>query len=105
MKAKISSRGSAVSAAIAAHKPFATHGALRGIEGHAGEGRLCGDDRDAFLAAYQSNDPIVYSVYSYQTPIAWVRKSGKVHIVKQRFSVTTSKHQGKLYALSEQVTP
>lgn len=42
----------------------------------------------------------LYVVYSYATPIAWVTIHGNaesVYRVSQKFSVTTSKHQGRLY--------
>ena len=38
----------------------------------------------------------LYIVYSYATPICWAI-GANVYKVKQRFSVTTSKHQGRLY--------
>ena len=38
---------------------------------------------------------IDYTVYSYATPIAWHTPRGW-HVVAQRFSVTTSKHQSKV---------
>lgn len=56
------------------------------------------DSERAVLNAENPYD-IVYVVYSYETPIAWVRRDGSTYTVKQRFSVTTSKHQGKLYTL------
>lgn len=37
---------------------------------------------------------ILYTVYSYATPIAWVRNDGSTYVVEQDFSVTTSKHKG-----------
>jgi hypothetical protein len=43
---------------------------------------------------------ITYVVWSYATPIAWVRKDGSVYTVAQRFSPTTSKHQGMLHMLT-----
>lgn len=36
---------------------------------------------------------LAYVVYSYDTPIGWVKTDGSVHLVAQRFSPTTSKHQ------------
>lgn len=43
---------------------------------------------------------IVYVVFSYDTPIAWVRSDGTEYRVSQKFSQTTSKHQGRLYTLN-----
>jgi hypothetical protein len=60
-------------------------------------GRLSGDERDRFNT--DSTNGLSYVVYSYATPIAWVTKDGTVYKVTQKFSVTTSKHQGKLYTL------
>lgn len=104
---RLTTRGRAVAEAIARHETFTTHGALRGREGYESAGRLAGDDRDAFNAVTSDSkgDPIVYSVYSYSTPIAWVLRSGAVYIVKQKFSRTTTKHQGNLYLLKSEVTP
>jgi hypothetical protein len=76
--------------AIAYREPFQAS-ALSGENGptyHAG--RLYGEDLEQFRA---DRDSIVYTVMSYATPIAWVRQDGSAHIVAQRFSVTTSKHQ------------
>lgn len=36
----------------------------------------------------------VYVVFSYGTPIAWRIDGGEWYVVAQKFSVTTSKHQG-----------
>jgi hypothetical protein len=54
-----------------------------------GAGRLDGADRERFDA---DRDVIVYAVMSYGTPIAWLTPRGW-HVVTQRFSVTTSRHQ------------
>lgn len=40
---------------------------------------------------------IAYLVMSYETPIAWETKTGLIYKVQQKFSQTTSKHQGMLY--------
>lgn len=42
---------------------------------------------------------IQYIVLSYDTPIAWVTEDGWTYRVQQKFSQTTSKHQGLLYLL------
>lgn len=44
-------------------------------------------------------DHIAYVVWSYATPIAWVYDDGRVVKVDHKWSMTTTKHQGMLYAL------
>lgn len=44
-------------------------------------------------------DDVVYTVVSYETPIAWVRRDGSVHRVNQKWTPTTSKHQSLLSLL------
>lgn len=46
----------------------------------------------------------IYVVWSYATPIAWIDNVGRAHRVPEKFSVSTSKHQGKLYTLRD-LTP
>lgn len=87
--------------ALMDREPFTTGGALRGDTYPNGtstweSGRLSGEDLDTFK---QDASTITYIVFSYATPIAWVTRSGKVHHVAQRFSPTTSKHQGAIGAL------
>jgi hypothetical protein len=88
-----------IPALIAARKDFkgnsmsATHQVFTGLWW---AGRLTGDDLDRWNA---DGHNIEYAVYSYNTPIAWVLKDGSTYRVAQKFSVTTSKHQGKLYTL------
>ena len=99
MTKKLSTRSREVAEAIAACRPFTTHGALRAQAGSVGPwdaGRLSGADLDRYRADMSR---IVYTVFSYATPIAWVTSDGKAYRVAQRFSVTTSKHQGTLYLL------
>lgn len=47
-------------------------------------------------------DSIVQVIYSYSTPIAWL-DAGAWVIVSQKYSVTTSKHQGTLYKLTAKI--
>jgi hypothetical protein len=97
---KLATRGRATAEAIRDRKVFTTHGALQAIAAPVSNaGRLSGEDRERFHADCER---IVYAVYSYATPIAWVRADGQIYRVKQRFSVTTSKHQGTLYLLGEE---
>lgn len=76
---------------LRALKPFSRSGfAMRGVEGKGSDtGRLEGDH----LAAYKAAD-IVYTVYSYATPIAWVKKGGMIVVPSVSYSPTTSHHQG-----------
>lgn len=60
-------------------------------------GRLNDHEAAQYAADLES---ITYVVYSYWTPIAWVTRSGRVHVVNQKFSITTSRHQLCLYALN-----
>lgn len=55
-----------------------------------GTGRLDPDECKAWEAA---QGHLVYVVRSYETPIAWVTDDGQRYLVRQRFSVTTSKQQ------------
>lgn len=76
--------------AIRNREPFKTHGALAGgpsILGHLG--MLGHDDREQWYADVNDVD---YVVTSYATPIAWHTPRGW-HVVAQRFSATTSRHQ------------
>ena len=90
----------ALNSALTAHKPFSTSGALKATEVNGAtrwdSGRLYGVDLDKFG---EDLTQIVYIVWSYATPIAWVTRDGEVYRVKGRFSPTTSKHQGTLYLL------
>lgn len=45
----------------------------------------------------EMRDEIVYTVLSYNTPIAWVLRDGTEVKPPVKYSVTTSKHQGRLY--------
>lgn len=82
-----------------ARKPFDANGTLRGERcpdgwSHSYHGRLSGDDLQALR---DSEGRIAYIVCSYATPIAWVMRDGTEYKVKQRFSVTTSRHMRRLY--------
>jgi hypothetical protein len=95
---KISSKSRECAEAIGRREPFNTYGALCATDHKVGpwdSGRLSGEDLDRFRADMPH---ITYVVWSYATPIAWVA-GDEVYRVKQKFSVTTSQHQGKLYML------
>lgn len=51
---------------------------------------------DEFEIACGASD--FYAVYSYRTPIAWYA-NGSWYVPPVRYSVTTSRHQGRLYML------
>lgn len=74
--------------------PFTTHGSMSAIAGSLWN---TGQLPTEWCARYRSDiaDPgVVYTVLSYRTPIAWVRADGAVVILDERYSVTTSRHQG-----------
>lgn len=101
MTVRISSRHRDLPDMIARREDFETYGALRGgwiTEGTATSypGYLAGPD----LEVWQDQRPhIAYVVWSYDTPIAWWSRRYGWHKVSQKFSVTTSKHQGKLFRI------
>lgn len=98
----LTTRGFAAAEAIRDRVPFKTHGALKAeqVPGgmHLGNmaGRLAGDDLERFN---MDHGRMTYVVYSYATPIAWHALDTGWYRVEQKFSVTTSKHQGKLYLI------
>lgn len=83
--------------ALMDREPYRTGGSMYALTSAPyGHGRL----NPEWAARYSADfDKIVYTVVSYSTPIAWVLDSGEVVKVGQKFSVTTSGHQGMLYAL------
>jgi hypothetical protein len=60
-------------------------------------GKLPEPEADEFRSALRTG-AVTYVVRSYSTPIAWNTGAGWV-IPDVRYSITTSKHQGKLYRL------
>lgn len=83
-----SQSSAATATAIVQRQSFATYGALRGKTEPYDTGLMRPDTRETFRA-----DKPTYAVYSYGTPIAWYGERGWV-IPTDKFSVTTSKHQG-----------
>lgn len=88
--------------ALGERLPFVTGGALAARAAEHGfyaweAGRLSGPDREAWLRDAQD---VRYVVLSYETPIYWECADGSAHKVAQRFSATTSQHQGLLYLLN-----
>lgn len=101
---KISSRSIKVAENIRDRKPFETYGALKATkeDGRPGlywqSGQLSGPDLKAFQD-HSETGTIDYVVWSYATPIAWHSTIWGWHRVAQKFSRTTSVHQGKLYLI------
>lgn len=80
-----------------AREPFNTHnGTLYGETAVSSYGRLPSEWRHNLFQA-DSHGDIAYIVYSYETPIAWVLQDGTEVRPPVKYSVTTSKHQGRLY--------
>jgi hypothetical protein len=96
---------------------FDTHGALRGLPGNAtgwSLGQLPGEYHESVKHAD-------YVVYSYSTPIAWhlpagvpstayppgvwytMRPDGEWITPQVKYSVTTSKHQGRIFTAISQL--
>jgi hypothetical protein len=75
---------------LARRESFTTSGALRGLErpSTVALGRL---PREWHTSALRAD----YVVYSYGTPIAWHGPSGWV-MPDERYSMTTSHHQGRI---------
>jgi hypothetical protein len=94
--------------ALNARQSFVTSGSLKGEHGSVGtfrfrgEGQLKHGERNQWIA---DREHATYVVTSYSTPIAWVvpdeTDRGRVYVVSQRFSTTTSKHQGAMWPLSQ----
>jgi hypothetical protein len=84
--------------------PFRTGGSLRGMVGAPwatafGWGQL--DIREGFGKLFRDKweaDKVTYTVLSYATPIAFRDDEGKWHINTEKYSVTTSKSQTKIFA-------
>ena len=92
MTTRISSRSRELRTLVEARKPFKTHGALYATTSPVGSGWLQGADLERFLADRNTMD---YAVVSYDTPIGWNSANGWYRVA-QKFSRTTSVHQGKL---------
>lgn len=97
---RLTTRSIATAEAIRDRIEFRTSGALRG-EAHSPtshylySGHLSYDEGMVLHEDLQTG--IDYVVWSYSTPIAWHRVDGTWHIVTEKFSRTTTKHQGNLY--------
>lgn len=104
---RLNTRGVDTAEAIANRTPFTTSGSLQGrAVGSCGawysdSGQLSGVD----LAQFRNDVAgIRYVVVSYSTPIAWWvatgADTGRWYRVGERFSITTSRHQGNLYMIT-----
>jgi len=73
--------------------PFESHGAMRAVASvPSSTGRL--DPRWRWRFQEDQNAPgIVYTVLSYETPIAWVRADGRMVMPPVAYSATTTRHQ------------
>ena len=85
--------------ALENEQEFKTSGSLKGVKSIDTFGQL-NKVEIAQLEADRETFGVRYYVVSYETPIAWVRNDGKIHRVDQKFSLTTSKHQGRLWHLN-----
>lgn len=87
--------------ALSNRTPFNTYGSFRAVQGAyplPWGTRLPDEWRDQYKAA-ERDDRITYTVLSYETPIAWVLDDGTVVRPPVKYSITTTGHQGLLYAL------
>lgn len=99
MTKTLSSRSREVAEAIRDRVPFKTYGALYAeevVHPYVHSGRLSAVEADILR---EDSAQIDYVVFSYSTPIAWHLRDGSWHRVAQKFSMTTSHHQGKLYLI------
>ena len=88
--------------ALENEQEFKTSGSLSGVKDIYTFGQLDSVEI-AILERDRREVGVRYYVVSYKTPIAWVRNDGKIHRVNQKFSATTSRHQGMLYILGKAV--
>ena len=79
---------------LSVRKSFQSHGAMTAYDYTPNRtGRLPKEWVDAYRSD-RENPGISYVVYSYSTPIAWVRVDGERIIPDVGYSVTTTRHQG-----------
>jgi len=76
-------------------EPFDTHGALYGALTD-GPSFIPFSDRlpEHYVDSFYGSS---YAVYSYGTPIAWLNEDGVWICPDVKYSVTTSKHQGRIF--------
>lgn len=78
-------------AALECHEAFKRSGF--GMWAMKGKGTSTGWMSPELAAQYRSTEDITYTVYSYQTPIAWVTDNGTVTISPDGYSPTTRNHR------------
>ena len=84
--------------AVAAGKPFTTNGSLTGQSKGARRGLYWRTGRlprdwESVLNTDTVTVGVDYVVYSYGTPIAWLRSDGAWAIPPVKYSLTTTRHQ------------
>jgi hypothetical protein len=110
---RLTTRSIKTAEAIRDRESFTTSGSLYGqaqpdggMSPYAFRGWLSDDERAVWE---RDSYDVDYVVVSYATPIAWhVHKPGTEgmwHIVDQKFSPTTTKHQGNLYLIKQVPVP
>ena len=100
MTQRLTTRSIATAQAIRDRENFVTSGSMHGegltTSNYVYSGHL--NDKEAEVLRVDSMAGVIdYVVWSYSTPIAWHRTDGTWHKVSQKFSRTTTKHQGNLY--------
>ena len=97
MAKKISTRDAqAIARKIVDGEGFDTHGSLSARTYKVSTGRMPALHRDA----YHGGDKPVYTIRSYDTPIAWKRADGTWAVPEVKYSVTTGRQQNTvLYAI------
>ena len=84
----------ALAACIEEGVAFRTSGRIRGVPGVAWYIETAGRLSDEDAAAYKRDgEHIVYTVLSYDTPIAWVLDDGTYVLIEGRITPTTARHQ------------
>lgn len=73
---------------------------LRGVRGRGGGGT--GLLNEAESSQYDDDD-VTFTVYSYDTPIAWLRSDGTAHFISQYLTPTTSRHLAAVQGLGKAV--
>lgn len=99
---RLTTRSIRTAEAIRDREEFKTSGALSAdrhdpTSPYLYSGYLSGEDAEALTRDLRVG--IDYVVLSYSTPIAWHKVDGTWHKVEQKFSRTTTKHQGNLYLI------
>jgi len=85
----------AIADALSARQAF-NHRSMRAVDGGALPLRhqMPAELAAEYRAALEDSGDVRYTVYSYDTPIAWVLANGTVRVPEHDYSVTTRNHQG-----------